>query len=646
MKIANIKISNLLSYPYQPDFSKIEGIKFYNRPNNNVNVLIWPNGAGKSWFLHIIKQIMRVGLMNDYIYHKKHISDSTAMNQTIVLHEQQLEWLHPHFRTSDKESKVLIQVVLTEYDYDNMHYIADHANIFNSLIKQYSSLNIQYPEFPLDQIQHIPSTLTLEFSFDLQKGLIVLNEQQFSPEEQFVVLYLKNIELLQICIDIYNEFVGIGKENTLQPLKNWIAFIGTRRTLTNIPHAVDPHTRNELIGDKDCSWHHASLWFYLCVKKIWNVISDHWNLKMTTKNIANYPERLASSDFYTSLSFIIKKYFNRILHVEFKNDMLYFFLVDVFGNILSFSELSDGEQSLLSIIFTLYGYDLKDGMVIIDEPEIHFHPQMQRSFSRMVEKINQNIGTQFIISTYSPLLINESNIANVYRFSKIDGETHIKNPFFTLSSDEASLVHLLKFENLSKIFFVNNIIMVEWETDAYFFDFYLRYLHTLPEWKNIVRDYEIININGKWSYKIWSKFLDRFGLHTYFIGDWDNIVDYGFMTQSDLSSYYKQTRSYYAWLKKSGKTHRHYNKLVDTIRNMFPQKYKQLIASIDGMYPKNIFILKKWDIETYLGMPEKGLENTVNFCHKNFKNWMANKNFDACRQEFWEIFTKIFSSKI
>lgn len=101
-----------------------------------------------------------------------------------------------------------------------MHYIADHANIFNSLIKQYSSLNIQYPEFPLDEIQHIPSALTLEFSFDLQRGLIILNEKQLSPEEKFVVLYLKNIELLQICIDIYNEFVGIGKENTLQPLKN------------------------------------------------------------------------------------------------------------------------------------------------------------------------------------------------------------------------------------------------------------------------------------------------------------------------------------------------------------------------------------------------------------------------------------------
>jgi len=98
---------------------------------------------------------------------------------------------------------------------------------------------------------------------------------------------------------------------------------------------------------------------------------------------------------------------------------LEFYLIDVFGNYLLFSDLSDGEQSFLSMIFTMYGYDLKDSMVIIDEPEIHFHPQMQRSFVRMIEKINKNIGTQFILSTYSSLFINESNIGNVYRIFKI-----------------------------------------------------------------------------------------------------------------------------------------------------------------------------------------------------------------------------------
>jgi predicted ATP-dependent endonuclease of OLD family len=218
---------------------------------------------------------------------------------------------------------------------------------------------------------------------------------------------------------------------------------------------------------------------------------------MSKNDIASYPEKLNQSEFYTSLVFIIKKYFNRTLTIEYVDNLLVFVLIDQFGQRATFAQLSDGEQSLLSMVFSMYGYDLNHGMIIVDEPEIHFHPQMQRSFSRMIEKINQNIGTQFILSTYSPLFINESNIGNVYRFSKINGETRIKNPFFVLSSDEATLVHLLKFENLSKIFFVNKIIMVEGETDAYFFDFYLRYLHTLPQRKDKITDYEILNINGK-----------------------------------------------------------------------------------------------------------------------------------------------------
>ena len=39
--------------------------------------------------------------------------------------------------------------------------------------------------------------------------------------------------------------------------------------------------------------------------------------------------------------------------------------------------------------------------------------------------------------------------------------------------------------------------MVEGETDEYFFEFYLRHLHTLPERKDKIADYEVININGK-----------------------------------------------------------------------------------------------------------------------------------------------------
>jgi predicted ATP-dependent endonuclease of OLD family len=104
-----------------------------------------------------------------------------------------------------------------------------------------------------------------------------------------------------------------------------------------------------------------------------------------------YHAILEASEFYPSLKSIIKKCLNRTLDITYDNTLLTFHLIDDFGNHALFSQLSDGEQSLLSMIFTMYGYDLRHGMIIVNEPEIHFHPQMQRSFARMIEKINQRI---------------------------------------------------------------------------------------------------------------------------------------------------------------------------------------------------------------------------------------------------------------
>ncbi|MDR0369239.1 MAG: hypothetical protein LBH96_01545 [Candidatus Peribacteria bacterium] len=66
-----------------------------------------------------------------------------------------------------------------------------------------------------------------------------------------------------------------------------------------------------------------------------------------------------------------------------------------------------------------------------------------------------------------------------------------------IASDDSKLVHLLRYENLSKIFFVNKIILVEGDSDLYFFSHYLQWLQEQPEWENIIGTYEIININGK-----------------------------------------------------------------------------------------------------------------------------------------------------
>lgn len=286
MQLDTLKISNLLSYPYHEDLSIIEGTKFFNRKNNNVNTLIGPNGAGKSWFLHIIHQIFTVGLMRDYTYEKWYITDKNIKKYTNVIHynKQFTQWLNAHFSTYDKDSQVLLRVLLTEHDINNMKYISQHRTLLNMLIKKYSTLTTEYYDFSCDDIDTIPSSLELLCTFDHKKNTISIDEKKLSPEEKFALLCMQTLELVQICIDIYNEFERWNEE-PLVPVQNGVAFISNNRSLQHIPHAINPHAWNELIADKNSAYHHSYLWFFLCVKKIWNIISKNWSLKMTKKKL-------------------------------------------------------------------------------------------------------------------------------------------------------------------------------------------------------------------------------------------------------------------------------------------------------------------------------------------------------------------------
>ena len=52
--------------------------------------------------------------------------------------------------------------------------------------------------------------------------------------------------------------------------------------------------------------------------------------------------------------------------------------------------------------------------------------------------------------------------------------------------------------------------MVEGDSDLYFFYHYLKWLQEQPGREDIVGKRELVNINGKGSYKARHKFLNRF----------------------------------------------------------------------------------------------------------------------------------------
>ncbi len=182
--------------------------------------------------------------------------------------------------------------------------------------------------------------------------------------------------------------------------------------------------------------------------------------------------------------------------------------------------------------------------------------------------------------------------------------------------------------------------MVEGDSDLYFFYHYLKWLQEQPGWEDIIGKRELVNINGKGSYKAWHKFLNRFGIENFFIGDRDNTVDYGFFTQKEINRYYQLANAYMGKYPKVNGDY--YNKLVYTIKKYYPQKYKKILEGIEDLYSENIFILKLGAIESYPCLDKKGLQYMINFTNNEFKNRLKNGKFIAQRRELIDIFSHIF----
>jgi hypothetical protein len=55
--------------------------------------------------------------------------------------------------------------------------------------------------------------------------------------------------------------------------------------------------------------------------------------------------------------------------------------------------------------------------------------------------------------------------------------------------------------------------------------------------------------------------------------------------------------------------------------------------------------LSRWDLETYLWLKTKGLEETIRFCNKDFYSWLNDKVSKEYLQEFENIANNIFGLK-
>jgi len=101
------------------------------------------------------------------------------------------------------------------------------------------------------------------------------------------------------------------------------------------------------------------------------------------------------------------------------------------GKVLSVEQLSQGERDLLALVGDLTRRIVianpskedplaGEGIVLIDEVELHLHPKWQRQVVHLLSTTFPNV--QFIVSTHSPQVLSEAEKDSIMLLYQIDGE--------------------------------------------------------------------------------------------------------------------------------------------------------------------------------------------------------------------------------
>lgn len=617
MIIKELQISNVLSFRYFDnvlDATKIE-------VERDLNILIGENGSGKSTALEVINFVFKKVLfkqfnVNQDLYSRKGritVNERKQIlspaNSTTVAEFR----LNPNWNTANEPQKIRLVIKLDEIDDANIeNLIANWAKIA-SLASSYTN-HPSKPEVPLEK------EYAVEVSLNYDSNSFSSN---ITPDNDPGFQYLADYNFYKELIDFYN---SENPRRQIPPLYESFTLIGGYRNYNSFNPSVSLQSstaaqqiQNIRVGNYSKSLNSSEE----SEPPIFNLVrlrvaGVHYELFGETKMAAESEEQANKQAFLVKINRRLKmvNLEVRIRLIE-KRQWAYsfqFFDLKRSKPITDINSLSAGQKAIVHLVFEAYGRgDLKGGLVIIDEPEIHLHYQFQNEYLNVINEINKEQNCQYILVTHSESLINSSTIGHVKRFAlDADNNTVVKVP--TITANEKTLIKILDNTRSTYAFFGKKVLLVEGETDRYFFKALIQRLNP-----DLSQEIAVLDIIGKAQEPKWRVFFESFGLTVYFIGDFDAVCEilYGINPAPRL-----RTPASIA---------------------VFKLAHPTWEADIKAKHRDRIFILKEGGLEHYLGLAKKGLAEVITFCNDRLDAFVTARGNEKAK-EIKAIYRKIIKN--
>lgn len=596
MKILSLQLSNILSFRHFGNVGDAQKIAF----DDDLNLIIGENGSGKSTALEVLNFLFRRVLYKQYHFNQdlyaQRNSIAVTQRKQILQPANNLSYsgfrLDPNWNTEDQPQTIRIVVKLDEIDKRNLLSLQEKRATLTPWIGPYTTrgetVTANYSE-----------TYTLDIT--LNKNGNSFSIQPIGCVQDFGYEYLTDYNFFKETIALYNlENAG----NPIETLYESFALISSYRNYSTFTPSISlrehtPAKQMQNIRNADFTRSlnandNSEPAIFTLVRL--RAAESHFGL------ISQRMDEAECEAAANALPFIIEINKRlRIIHMMCKIKLLdlrtwqySFEFIDLRRNrsIADINSLSAGQKAITHLIFEAYGRgDLKGGLVIIDEPEIHLHYQFQHEYLQVIRELNKHQSCQYVLVTHSEALISSATISSVRRFS-LNEEGYTKIWFPNLSAEMKVLIRILDNTRSTYAFFAKKVVLVEGDSDRYFIKAVIQSLH-----QELNQEIAIVHVGGKNELTQWTSLFESFGLTVYRIADLDYV--YKIFYPDETPTKLKQSIAITA----------------------FKSAHSDCETRITTEYASNTFILKNGDLEHYLGI-NKGLANVIEFCNNRLPQYL------------------------
>ena len=185
---------------------------------------------------------------------------------------------------------------------------------------------------------------------------------------------------------------------------------------------------------------------------------------------------------------------------------------------------SSGERELLTYLFAIFALNVRNALIIVDEPELHLHPKWQKTLLQLFIRLAESTGNQFLLATHSPTFVSPESIQYVSRVFSHHQKSHILRLNATVLPEAKHLLNIVNSQNNERLFFADEVVLVEGLSDRMFFEAVLDRHGRSSSSKSII---EVISVGGKGFFEAYAKVLRACEIQYSIISDLDYVEQVG-----------------------------------------------------------------------------------------------------------------------